>query len=570
LEEIMRTDSNTVLSLPSGVPPKKSALTKASTNNGAAFENDFNRAKETIRPQKPSATDAPAASSSSVSSSATDAPAASSSSVSSSANSSSTTTKTLDKNAAPISGNDKVSTSSTGSSGVVAVTKLAVAAPAVSQDSGKALQQDGQVSPADGLLIAVSAENSKLLATAVPSDLQYTEIDSSLLSDFDGAQQEEAGAQNLLADNAVVGDVGPVAVAPIATENASKDAVVTGLSSGAGVVGLDTIRRTVVSDVKNINSALNETTASEDVIEPSVGDDKSELSWVLSQMEASGVKAPPASSIGETVLNTTKVASSVAAGVIAAGAMGKGSRTEPVPASLLNEGDLSGESNLNVADALLDEDGVLINEPIELRKKEQETLLGRMSAQIDGKQNDDASPGGLNSSLHNNASRPAVAAAALNASMSNPQANNLAMSLPPGHPGWANEMSQKVAWIARDGGHTAHIRLDPPELGSLTVKVSVDSDSNTQISFIAATPQARDLLEGQMGRLREMLAQQGMDLSRADVDVSQQDTSGAQDRANNRNNGSPQGSVASNDEVDEELIAKNLSYVSASGIDYYA
>jgi flagellar hook-length control protein FliK len=131
-------------------------------------------------------------------------------------------------------------------------------------------------------------------------------------------------------------------------------------------------------------------------------------------------------------------------------------------------------------------------------------------------------------------------------------------------------MSQKVAWIARDGGHTAHIRLDPPELGSLTVKVSVDSDSNTQISFIAATPQARDLLEGQMGRLREMLAQQGMDLSRADVDVSQQDTSGAQDRANNRNGGSPQGGVAGSDDIDEELIPRNLSYVSASGVDYYA
>ncbi|MGP3427023.1 hypothetical protein ACTVFR_22770 [Escherichia coli] len=59
-------------------------------------------------------------------------------------------------------------------------------------------------------------------------------------------------------------------------------------------------------------------------------------------------------------------------------------------------------------------------------------------------------------------------------------------------------------------------------------------------------------------------------MSRADVDVSQQDTSGAQDRANNRNNGSSQSGVASSDEVDEELIAKNLSYVSASGVDYYA
>ena len=159
----------------------------------------------------------------------------------------------------------------------------------------------------------------------------------------------------------------------------------------------------------------------------------------------------------------------------------------------------------------------LLMSQLKLRKKEHEAMLGRMSAQADGHIGADNSPGGLNSSLNNNVNRAAALGATAIAGNAVPNSTaSLAMTLPPGHPGWAGEMSQKVAWIARDGGHTAHIRLDPPELGSLTVKVSVDSDSNTQISFVAATPQARDLLEGQMGRLREMLAQQGMDLSRAD------------------------------------------------------
>lgn len=567
----MRTDSNTVLSLPSGVPPKKSALTKASTNNGTTFANDFNRAKETLAPKK-----APA----------TDKVAAPSSSVSSSANSSSATTKVLDKNAASTNSKDKVSTSSADSSAVVAVT-----AQAVSQDSGKALQQDGEVSPADGLLVAVSTEDSELPVTAAPSGLQSAEINSPLISDFDGVPQERI-EQNPLVDNAVVGGVGLVSVAPTVTEEASKDVIVTGqvssapivaeeaskdaiasgLSSGVGVVGLDAIRRTVATEAQNTNPTLSKTTVSEDTVEPAIIDDKGELSWVLSQM-GGGEKKASVTPIGDAGLDTTKAAASVVAGAIASSVMNKENRTGSSPSPLVSEGGIaaaSDETSLDSSDSLLDMDGLLVNEPVELRKKEQETMLGRMSAQIDGKQNDDASPGGLNSSLHNNSSRAGVGAVALNASMSNPQANNLAMSLPPSHPGWANEMSQKVAWIARDGGHTAHIRLDPPELGSLTVKVSVDSDSNTQISFVAATPHARDLLEGQMGRLREMLAQQGMDLSRADVDVSQQDTSGAQDRANNRNNGSSQSGVASSDEVDEELIAKNLSYVSASGVDYYA
>lgn len=569
----MRTDSNTVLSLPSGVPPKKSALTKAHSNNGAAFANDFNKAKETVSPKKTPTTDKVAASSSSAPSSS---------------NSSSKTTQGIDKSSASynksnatVSDNEKGTTSLSGTSDVPAVES-----PVISKDGGKALQQDGEVSPADGSPVAVSAETSDFPVVVSPSDLKNTEITASLIPNSDAGQesQKEGVSQNLLADNVVAGNAGvvadnmgagdvvPITSTPIATEKASKDDIVKGLSSGGGVVGLDAIRRTAPSDVKSIDSTLSDTNISEGTIEPMIADDKGELSWVLSQM-GTGVKAVPVTPTSDAVIDTTKAAASVAAGVIAAGAMNKENRTAPVPASQLNDGSAvasSDELNLDSTDSLLEGESILINEPIELRKKEQEAMLGRMSAQIDGNQGDDSSPGGLNSSL-NNANRTAAAAATVNAAVANPNSQaNLAMSLPPGHPGWANEMSQKVAWIARDGGHTAHIRLDPPELGSLTVKVSVDSDSNTQISFIAATPQARDLLEGQMGRLREMLAQQGMDLSRADVDVSQQDTSGAQDRANNRNGSSLQGSIAGSDDVDEELIPRNLSYVSASGVDYYA
>ena len=52
-----------------------------------------------------------------------------------------------------------------------------------------------------------------------------------------------------------------------------------------------------------------------------------------------------------------------------------------------------------------------------------------------------------------------------------------------------------------------------------------------------------------MARLREMLAQQGMDLSRADVDVSQQDASGAQERGSYRNSGANQGGMAANEDL---------------------
>ncbi|RBP81780.1 flagellar hook-length control protein FliK [Marinomonas rhizomae] len=547
----MRTDSNTILSLPSGVPPKKPTVTKSS-NDGATFANDFNKAKAAISSKESSKTEGASTSSSSVASTT-----------------SSTTSETkADENIASVSDNDggaKVDVAD-------GKTKTLESNVAV-KESGKALQQEGESLPVDDSPDAVSDSEDQLLSNVLPKDLEggaKPPVQLNLVGSQDSAGNSPAlhtiGNEK---NNVVELSVDVVNAKGTLIPEASDDAQ-------AGVVSLSAIKRGDSKDGNNTaSSTLVELSdkALVDGVDPfsnSIDDAaENELSWVLSQMGPSGAKAVTTESVGNAALDTAKTM--VSAGVMAA-TVDKQNRSEALPSSLLAGADvsLSSEMDLDSAESILSEDGALINEPIELRKKEHEAMLSRMAAQIDGGLGDDGSSGGLNSSLHNNVNRPAVAAAALNAPTANPQANNLAMSLPPGHPGWANEMSQKVAWVAREGGHTAHIRLDPPELGSLTVKVSVDSDSNTQISFVAATPQARDLLEGQMGRLREMLAQQGMDLSRADVDVSQQDTSGAQYRENNPNGGSPQGSLTGNDDLDEELIPGNLSYVSASGVDYYA
>jgi len=310
---------------------------------------------------------------------------------------------------------------------------------------------------------------------------------------------------------------------------------------------------------------LKNSSMTDDSVDPVFveSEDGSQLSWVLSQMDASASKFAAEGAEVVTSLDNSKVGAAAAS--MFAASLNKNTGPDLVLSSSLNNVDISSEEV--VTDYAISEEDVLLDEPIELRKKEQEAMIGRMSAQIDGRVVDDNGTGGLSGSLQNNgvnrlASGINVPTAPMNASQA-----NLAMNLPPSHPGWAGEMSQKVAWVAREGGHTAHIRLDPPELGSLTVKISVDNDSNTQVSFLAATPQARDLLESQMSRLRDMLAQQGMDLSKADVDVSQQDASGTQRQmerdSQNRNN------IVS-DEAGEELISSNLSYVSASGVDYYA
>ncbi|MGS0824738.1 flagellar hook-length control protein FliK [Shewanella sp. 0m-8] len=128
-------------------------------------------------------------------------------------------------------------------------------------------------------------------------------------------------------------------------------------------------------------------------------------------------------------------------------------------------------------------------------------------------------------------------------------------------------MNQQLITMVSNGVQHAEIRLDPPELGHMMVRIQVQGDT-TQVQFQVSQHQTRDLVEQAMPRLREMLAEQGMQLT--DGQVSQGgggNTDGEQ--GNGRKNDS---GMAETDEISaEELLARsNLSTSSASGIDYYA
>ena len=377
----------------------------------------------------------------------------------------------------------------------------------------------------------------------------------------------------VLADNKIPAEVRAL----LASEGKVKD-VSAGLASiGLAAKGVTGNRLKVAASDGDKPLSATENLPALKVSEQAGDSDTGELSWVLSQM---GNTVPATQVAGQTNITegdgvitpaaTTKVADQVAL----ANQMKADQSLAAAPFTLagLAVGKADANGTMEGVDlGNLAEETLFPNEPLELRKKEQDALLGKMTSQLDGVTKD-TDTGGLNSSITsaaNTATR--VTPAPSNLQPMN-AAQNLAMSVPPNHPGWAGEMSQKVAVVAQSGGHTAHIKLDPPELGSLTVKVSVDSDNNNaQVSFMAATPQARDLLESQMGRLREMLAQQGMDLGNVDVGVSQQDVSGGQYQDSGEDTGgSNRGGFLAGDEADDELPTQNISYISPSGVDYYA
>ena len=94
-----------------------------------------------------------------------------------------------------------------------------------------------------------------------------------------------------------------------------------------------------------------------------------------------------------------------------------------------------------------------------------------------------------------------------------------------GQPGWSESVTQKVMWMSSQHINRAEIALDPPELGSLQVRVTTHADQTT-VSFTSPHAVVREALDQGAARLREMMEGQGINL--ADVDVSEEKSEGQQ------------------------------------------
>ncbi len=93
------------------------------------------------------------------------------------------------------------------------------------------------------------------------------------------------------------------------------------------------------------------------------------------------------------------------------------------------------------------------------------------------------------------------------------------LNVPPQHPGWNQSVGERLQWMVGQNLQSADIRLDPPELGSMEVRIQIHKD-HASISFAAPNPQVRDALESAVPRLREMMNDIGLSLG--DVNVSQE------------------------------------------------
>lgn len=84
---------------------------------------------------------------------------------------------------------------------------------------------------------------------------------------------------------------------------------------------------------------------------------------------------------------------------------------------------------------------------------------------------------------------------------------------------FASSMATHLRVIKNQGGGEAKVNLHPAELGRMSVSV-ITEGSETKVAFTVETAQAKQAIESNLPRLREMLEQAGLSL--ADSDVAEQ------------------------------------------------
>jgi flagellar hook-length control protein FliK len=135
---------------------------------------------------------------------------------------------------------------------------------------------------------------------------------------------------------------------------------------------------------------------------------------------------------------------------------------------------------------------------------------------------------------------------------------------PEGH----QQLAEKVRWMVNTKNLVAEIRLDPAELGSVHVKVALSGESAT-INFVVQSQQARDALDTATPKLREMLAEKGIELGQSSV-RQESDSQQGQGDGQSANQGSRSKDEAENIEVPEHVFAQQKIVNGAlGGIDYF-
>ncbi|MDZ7924710.1 MAG: flagellar hook-length control protein FliK [Marinagarivorans sp.] len=130
-----------------------------------------------------------------------------------------------------------------------------------------------------------------------------------------------------------------------------------------------------------------------------------------------------------------------------------------------------------------------------------------------------------------------------------------------GMPGWADQIAERTASLVSQNIKQAEIILNPQDMGPIHVKLTVSNDQ-AAITFVAQNAQVRELLDQSVQRLRESLANDGVDLIQSDVRDQQQFADSQQEQ-------SERDSHNSSLEPESSDVEIKTMVVSQEGIDHF-
>lgn len=97
-------------------------------------------------------------------------------------------------------------------------------------------------------------------------------------------------------------------------------------------------------------------------------------------------------------------------------------------------------------------------------------------------------------------------------------ASSLSVAQPVGASGWSEEVGNRIVWMANRMESRAELVLTPPQMGRVEISLSITGEQATA-NFVSGNPAVREALEAALPRLREILADAGIQLGQAQVNA---------------------------------------------------
>lgn len=143
----------------------------------------------------------------------------------------------------------------------------------------------------------------------------------------------------------------------------------------------------------------------------------------------------------------------------------------------------------------------------------------------------------------------------------------LPLAAAPGSPQFRHELGERLLWLVREGVHEARLQLNPRDLGPIEVRLGI-SDGAAQVSFSAQHAGTAAAVQQSLPQLREMLAQQGLQLGQAEV--SQQQPGAGQQTPQQERSAAGDARGPGGPDIDAPVIGERVRVIGRGLVDAYA